>query len=182
MKAWGRLACKLHLFSTFLTLSCPGTSGTDLGFPTKQARGLGGLRAARGTQSLGTWPIFFMGPPSPSSSGARDGALSAPPPWGPGRASLDLDGRCDSKQLPARPRHQVIWEGAWLRQAGASVLTFKCHSPALLIMLGSIEATSDLVPAPRALVTEEGVQGESGTCRPWLPHLEGWGYCTCPLK
>lgn len=35
-----------------------------------------------------------------------------------------------------------------LRLARASVLTFKCHNPVLLIMLGPVEAPSDLVQQP----------------------------------
>lgn len=69
-----------------------------------------------------------------------------------------------------------------MRLARASVLTFKCHNPTLLLMLGSMAASSDPVPAPRVLGTREG-----GT--EWSRHplasvstlVKWWGNCTCPL-
>lgn len=90
---------------------------------------------------------------------AMTGALSA----SAGRLVVPLLD-AETRQLPARGQGWAMLLSAASSQglapvvvmgSGASVLTFKCHSPILRTTLVS-EASSDLVPGPRALSTGEG--------------------------
>lgn len=137
------------MFSTSLTLSCPGSWGTS-SVPREVGRAHRRARCRPGAHGIQAQPRRCL-------ASASAGQLAAPlldpetlpsqlprPRPGPGNAAR-------RRRLPARPWHHIIWKGA-------SVLTFKCHNAILRIMLVSKEASSDLVPAPRALSLGKGTE------------------------
>lgn len=168
-------ACRLDLLSTSLTPSCRAP-WTPPWIPPEAGRVPGWAQGGPGDLGAGLPSISSWARPWKSSRSSlypsphwatwsffcwiqRRSRVSPSHPQAPARRALISVADADPRSAPSQtlvPRH--LERSSALRLARTSVLTFKCHHPTWLIALGSIEAASDLIPAPRAPGT-----GERGT-------------------